>query len=79
MHDAEENEVLYGRKVITPKLYLHHKDPKEITKGFEEWYKIARCICDCGSEVKLKSHWEHKKSKKHLKNMKEIQEKEGCI
>ena len=42
MHDAEENEVLYGRRVITPKLYLHQKYPKEITKGFEEWYKIAR-------------------------------------
>ena len=70
MHDAEENEVLYGRRVITPKLYLHHKDPKEITKGFEEWYKIARCICDCGSEVKLICHGKHKKSKKHLKHMK---------
>jgi hypothetical protein len=43
MHDATENEVLYGRKVITPKLYLDLPSD-EMAKGFDEWYKIARCI-----------------------------------
>ena len=62
--DVEKNEMVYGRKVITPKLYLNLSG-NEMVKAQIEWYKTARCICDCGIEGSLKSHGAHKKSKKH--------------
>ena len=59
-------EEYYGRKIITPRDYKNIKD--DMTARHEamiKWEKTARCICDCGCEVKLKSHGTHKKSKKH--------------
>ena len=64
MSNSTKYELLYGRKVITPRLYLNLPSSEQC-KAQIEWYKTARCICDCGSEVSLKSHWAHKKSKKH--------------
>jgi hypothetical protein len=58
-------EELFGRNIITPRCYKEKEDYLERQKAYDEWYKKARCICDCGSEVSLKSHGEHKKSKKH--------------
>ena len=60
-----EHEELYGRKIITPRYYKEVEDYLEQQKAYHAWYKKARCICDCGSEVSLNSHWKHKKSKKH--------------
>ena len=58
-------EELFGRKIITPRWYKEKEDYLERQKAYDEWYKKARCICDCGSEISLTSHWKHKKSKKH--------------
>ena len=54
-------EEYYGRKIITPRDYKDENG--KCFKGPGEWYKKARCICDCGCEDKLRSHGKHKKSK----------------
>ena len=65
-------EEYYGRKIITPRDYKD--EDGKCFKGPDEWLKKARCICDCGSEVALVSHCQHKKTKKH-KDLMEKQRK----
>ena len=62
-------EEYYGRKIITPRDYKDENG--KCFKGHGELYKKARCICDCGCEVKLTSHGQHKKSKMHNELMKQ--------
>jgi hypothetical protein len=76
--DIEDCEQMYGRKVITPRFYLKRDDKGDFIMSKDEWMVKARCVCDCGAEVKLKSHPQHKKSKKHEEYLDKIQsENEG--
>ena len=73
--DIEDCEQIYGRKVITPRLYLQRDDKGDFLMSKDEWIMTARCICDCGANIKLKSHPQHKKSKKHKEYLDNIQSK----
>ena len=68
-------EELFGRKIITPRDYKHIKDDMiSRHEAMMKWERTARCICDCGCEVSLKKHSQHKKTKKH-KDLMEKQRK----
>jgi rRNA maturation endonuclease Nob1 len=64
-------EKYYGRKIITPRGYKDENG--KCFKSPNEWYEKARCICDCGANVKLRYHSTHKKSKKHKEYLDKIQ------
>ena len=74
--DIEDCEQMYGRKVITPRLYLKRDDKGDFIMSKDEWMVKARCVCDCGAEVTLKWHGGHKKTKKHEENLNRIKKLE---